>query len=716
MPPRIATCKKPLITAFTAICPLLFLPSVALASDTPLEEIIVSVEKVGKSLQDTQVSVAVLTGDELQRRDVVDLEEALLYIGNANINTTGDVSIRGISRDGPTGGIPTNRTVLAYHLDGVALSAQAQRFALSNWNIQQLEVLRGPVTTIQGRNSLAGGIFVTTKEPEYDFSAKTRLSYGEHETYQVAAAVTGPILEDSLAYMLSVDYNDSEGYVTNTSLNDDEYGDYGSTTIHSKLLYEPDALPQLRANLAFSYIESDKTAGQVEVIGPDFDDRISIAGAPTQSEADDISVYSLTLDYELSDTLSLKSITAYQDSKVTNLGPFSELETDQAQRVIYAEFSDDMFSQELLLTYSNEKFTALSGLYYADIQNEQMRGGTFNLGFFLPVLEGLDGVTQAPLKEDLTNYAAFVDLSYQLTPWLEIIGGGRVDHEKNTFSRSSEGLVVPELGATLIPAIDENHTTENNTEVLPKLGAVATITDDISLGFTFSEGYRPGGSGVNLAETTRSGEALFFTYDAEKTNNYELSFRSQWFDRALTLNSNLYYIDWADQQANIYGPLGAGFDDTVITNAGASKLHGLEIEMQAYLGALNIFSSIGYSKTEFTDFVANGEDFGGNEFAYSPNFTGSIGMSYDWSNGLYFSASANYTGSSYQDNANEISIDSYTIINANFAYTVNQYRVFLYAKNIFDETATTARSFQDDFEFRRLRPPRQVGVGVDLSF
>jgi len=685
-------------------------------NDFTFEEIIVTGEKRAKSLQDTQISVAVLTGNTLNREAVVDLEEALLRVGNADIATTGDLSIRGIRKQGPTGGITTNRMVLGYYVDDVALSAQAQRFALSNWDISQIEVLRGPVTTVQGRNALAGGLLVTTGTPEYEWGGKARVTYGEHDTYQMAASMTGPLIEDVLAFRVSVDHNKSDGYVTNTTRNEDDYGRSDSTTIRGKLLFEPESIPDLTATLAFTHITMDRTAGMAEIIGPNFTDRISISGAPAVSETDGISLYSLSLNYDFSDHLSLKSVTAYQESDVINEGPFQETDTGKPQRTTFGTFDDSLFSQEFLLTYTSDRFEALAGFYYADVKNRQERGGTFEAGLFSPGLFGFDAVSNAPLEEKISNYAGFIDVNYYVSDWLELTAGVRLDHEKNTFTRSSNGVTVPDLGVTIFPPLPDTTTEQSGTEVLPKIGATASLNDDMSLGFTFSRGYRPGGSGVNLIEVLRTGAPEFFDYEAEQTDNYEVSFRSQWFEKALTVNANAYLIDWSNQQVNVLGSFGAGFDDAVISNAGSSTVKGVEIDILSRIGRLELFSSFAFSDTEFDEFLANGNDFSGLDFSRSPRFSGALGASYSFENGFFVSGNINHIGSSFQNNANSISLPNYTIVNFNLAYEAENYRVFAFAKNLFDVDAVTQISFDGAAELRRMRPPRYIGAGIEFSF
>ena len=686
------------------------------AQEDDWEKIIITAEKRGKTLQDTQASVAVLRGDVLEQQSVLDLEEALLRVGNVDLTTTGDLSIRGIGKQGPTGGIPTNRTVLGYYVDGVALSQQAQRFALSNWDVRQVEVLRGPVTTVQGRNSLAGALLLNTNDPMFEWEGKARLSYGQNNSLQTSVAITGPLIGDDLAFRFSVDHSSSDGDIFNTTVQDKKYGQSDSTTIRAKLLFEPQSIDDLSATLAFSRVTADKSDGQVEVIGPDFKSRISIAASPTLAEADAISMLSLNLTYELSDNLDFKSVTAYQNSDVINVGPFQESDSQNAQRVIFASFKDKMLSQELLLTYRAENWSALTGLYFSDVKNEQDRGGVFEAGIFNPQLFGLDANSTAPLKEEITNYAAFIDLSYEPTERLELQAGLRVDYEKNSFFRSSTGVTIEALDMSIIPPLSESATSASGSELLPKLGAVYSVNDDVSFGLIYSRGYRPGGSGANIIEVLRTGAPEFFTYEAETTDNYEVSFRSQWFKRQLTVNVNAYHIDWKNQQVSVFGSFGSGLDDTTINNAGASTVQGLELELNTQLDAFDLYSSIGYSKTEFDVFVSNDSNFSGNEFARSPNLTASAGGAYSFNNGIYLSANVSYNGDSWEDNENTIKLPAYTLVNLNMSYELNNYRFFGFVKNLFDKVAVTRISNAGPLQFSRLREARQVGVGVEYKF
>jgi outer membrane receptor protein involved in Fe transport len=686
------------------------------AQEDDWEKIIITAEKRGKTLQDTQASVAVLRGDVLEQQSVLDLEEALLRVGNVDLNTTGDLSIRGIGKQGPTGGIPTNRTVLGYYVDGVALSGQSQRFALSNWDVRQVEVLRGPVTTVQGRNSIAGAVLLNTNDPEFDWGGKARLSYGQNNSLQTSVAVTGPLLGDELAFRFSVDHSSSDGEIFNSTLQDKKYGQSDATTIRAKLLFEPEYLDDLSATLAFSRVTADKSDGQVEVIGPDFESRISIAASPTLAEADAINMISLNVSYELSDALDFKSVTAYQDSDVINLGPFQESDSQNEQRFIFGSFNDQLLTQEFLFTYRGEDWSTLTGLYYSNIENEQDRGGVFEAGILNAQLFGLDAISTAPLKEEITNYAAFIDISYQPTQKLELQAGLRVDYEENNFFRSSTGVRIEAIDLTIIPPLPESNSSASGSELLPKLGAVYSVNEDLSLGLIYSKGYRPGGSGVNIIEVLRTGSPEFFTYDAEYTDNYELSFRSQWFDRSVTANVNAYYIDWQEQQVSVYGSFGVSLDDTTISNAGASTVQGLELELNTQFNAFDLYSSIGYSKTKFDEFISSGSDYSGNEFARSPNLTASAGGAYNFNNGVYISANVSYTGESWEDNENTIKLPSYTLVNLNMSYEMNNYRVFTFVKNLFDKVAVTRTVNEGDLQFGRLREARQVGAGIEVKF
>ena len=240
---------------------------------------------------------------------------------------------------------------------------------------------------------------------------------------------------------------------------------------------------------------------------------------------------------------------------------------------------------------------------------------------------------------------------------------------------------------------------------LPKLGVVYRFADDVSLGFTYQRGYRAGGSGSNFA----TGEP--FEFDPEFTDNVELALRSQWFDAKVTVNANLFYTEWTDQQVRV----GTGLD-RITVNAGESRLFGGEAELRLNpISGLELFGALAYVDTEFTDFINNGVDFSGNEFPDAADITGAFGAEYRFENGFYLAGDASYTASAFNDIANtdDFRNDSRFLVNARAGYEAENWSAVVYATNVFDV------DYVIDVQNPRtavVGDPLQYGVRVGLQF
>lgn len=697
--------------------------AVAQTESLVVEEIIVTGNKIERSLQDTQTSVSVLTGGQLEADSVTSMEDALLRVANANIDPAGNISIRGVDKNG-SGGSTTNRMVLGVYVDGVAQSYQSQRFSSSTWDVKQIEVLRGPVGTLQGRNALAGAIVVNTNDPEFDFGGKLRASYGEDNTYQVAGALTGPLVDDVLAFRIAAEKEESDGDIYNTTTHDDKYGEYSTENVRAKLLFAPSSLPGLRALATFTHSKADPAPGARYIIGANYEDRRETIVTSPESSTSETNSGSLQVSYDFGNNLSLTSISAYASSDTLNLSPFNANDIANPQRITYGDFDDEIISQELRVAYSGDRLTALFGLYFADLTTEQGRGARINA----TALGGPSGdaTVASAVSEKITNYAAFTDITYRLTDKIELQAGGRLDREEADFTRDSAGAFLLNAAGQpttqLLRPIPARETSLAGTEFLPKAGIVYHFTDDVSLGYVFSKGYRPGGTGVDVMSAIYS-DVLFYEFDAEKTDNHEVSLRTSWLDGRFIANANAYYVDWKNQQIVLNGRL-SSLDDFVIVNGTSSSLYGAELELLGSFGGFQTFASVGYSKTEYdaieglaqryVDLGFNaGVQLDGKEFRYSPNVKGAIGASYRWDFGLRAAIDGSYVGSSYINAANTAKIPDYTLVNVNVSYDTGFGEVFVYAKNVFDEDAVTLWNLPQS---RWMRDSRNVGVGFQANF
>ncbi|MEO1613316.1 MAG: TonB-dependent receptor, partial [Pseudomonadota bacterium] len=311
--------------------------------------------------------------------------------------------------------------------------------------------------------------------------------------------------------------------------------------------------------------------------------------------------------------------------------------------------------------------------------------------------------------------ALFGEVEYRLIPEVGLIAGGRFDHETIDFTATQTASSPDPFVNSLVGGLNAtNQTTVSSNVFLPKVGIVYDATDDLSFGFTVQRGYRSGGARINL------GAGNVSEFGPEKTWNYEASVRSQWFDRRLTINANAFYTDWTNQQVDIAGPSGTRLD-TVTVNAGRSELFGGELEIFASpTDNLDLFASAAYVETEFKRFVTDGVDLSGNEFPLAPKFTAAIGATYNFDNGFFVGADANYQDESFFDAANTpgLKIEDRFLVNARVGYREDNWEIFAYARNLFDESYFTSVGDDGTGNIGRVRTgePLTLGLVANVRF
>lgn len=218
--------------------------------------IIVTGEKVDRSLQETVTSVGIVTGETIEALGVTSLSETFYYIANVNLgNTEGGFSIRGIPFDNLLGA--GSSPLAQIYVDDVTLSDQSTRFGAEGvWDVAQVEVLRGAQSTVQGRNALAGAIIIRTSDPTFTWEGKARVigftSKGGEE-FAVSGAVGGPIIDDILAFRVAGERRKSDGFVSNPITGGKDFLDQWNG--RAKLLFTP--TPDIRSLLTYAYVRVD---------------------------------------------------------------------------------------------------------------------------------------------------------------------------------------------------------------------------------------------------------------------------------------------------------------------------------------------------------------------------------------------------------------------------------------------------------------------------
>lgn len=693
--------------------------------ENSIEEVVVTGEKVTRSLQDTASSVAVMTDAQIEDAALYDIEQ--VYDRMANVSTAfgnEGFSIRGINHNSITGG--GNGGLASLHIDGAVMSSDALALGQKNlWDVEQIEVFRGPQSTNQGRNSLGGAVFIRTNNPAYHADGRYRLSYGTDNTYTASIAYGNGLIDDVLAYRIAIDDQSTDGAVNNAILDDDSIAEKSSRTFRGKLLFEPGEIKNLSVLTTLSYSENENGSNYVSLFD-DSDNRVdpfdrkSYANVPTHRQVDQ-KIAIVDINYTINDIFSFTSITSWNESEYDRIDDATrDASGGLAARKRFEE--TETLTQEFRLSFDSGNVTGLVGAYYFESDNtqdiddllaENVRSTVLQLvptisPGLIPFADAIASLYEDPFfitragrrGTETDNWAIFGNVDYHFNEFVTLFAGLRYDTEQvHNFSDErrnlgsslpNPGVMAPPLNAVVsginarinsVITVDSLNNKADYEAVLPKLGVTLNWAEDLSTSFTVQKAYRAGGSG-----TSNSGN---FEYDPEFTTNYEFSLRSQWFDQRLTVNANVFYIDWKDQQVQVVEPIFQ--TDFVTVNAGKSELKGVELEITGRpTDRLEVFTSIGYTDTEFTRFPPNeqlnADGFKGNEFLASPPLTVAAGFGYSLTDTVYLQMDTNYQDSSYNDVANLLQDDSRTLINGKLTCQVSErIDLALVGRNLLDE-------------------------------
>lgn len=727
-------------------------------SATTLDAIVVKGEKTARDLQDTTTSVAVTTSVRIEQENLQDLFQVLERTANTS-STYGQsgFTIRGIAdRDGEGAPLST------IYLDGAAIPQDIVASGPNRlWDIAQVEVLRGPQSTIQGENALAGAIVMKSEDPTMDWSARGRVQYTDNDDRSLAASASGPLVEGELAFRISAEDRTDRGFVRNITR--DEYEDrVDSTTVRAKLLWTPSSIPGLQARLGFTSYDHEGpyqfTYSRTDGDDP-FGNRVSLSDYPNTTDTQ-VDIANLEIDYDLAGPWSLSLVTAWNDSDSRR--SYDGDLTAEPLSIGDQRLESERLSQEVRLRFDGDRVDGLLGLYWARRNNSFQSSSLINIPTPTSTISGLlQGAGFPDYAADMIstlyasalpvvpveyasdspsrtrNLALFGDGEFAVNDRLSLLGGFRYDRQRFTTANTTLaefGGTFPDPGAFAPPgdpvymailAINgavadmvgaaAGSTPEHSRDFnafLPKFGARYVINPDVSTSFTVQRGYRSGGSSHNIARNEQH------AYDPEYTTNYEASLRTEWLDDALALNANLFYVDWTDKQTTAY--FGLGEYDYHIVNAGRAHLYGFELEAMHRVGAgFDWYASLGYLRTRFDEFetVEGGTvaDYSGQEFIYAPRWTLAIGGNWRSGNGWVANLNANHRTSVWADIGDyRHQLSSRTLVNGRFGYEALNWSAYLFANNLLDEEYVQYRNSTQPLAI--LGAPRTLGIGLEARW
>ncbi|MEX6725687.1 TonB-dependent receptor [Parapedomonas caeni] len=655
-----------------------------------LDELVVTARRREESLQSVPVAVTALGRNalaDMQATSLGDIEAAVpnlaLHVGDAQ---NAVVYLRGV---GQIDSLAFADPGVGVYLDDVYLG-RAQGAFLDIFDVERVEVLRGPQGTLYGRNTIGGAVKVVTSQPGDDWKLRGGLTLGSYDQFDAQLMASGPLVPGKLYAKAGIAWLSRDGYADNSATGKDD-GDKETLAWRTSLVFTPsDSLRlELSGDGSRDHPDTSRTPARMT----------SVFGVPASTDPFEIDANFNDLNklavkgisgkavWSATDALTLTSITAY---RTMDYDAHLDLDATAADFFGVFVFEDQkQFSQEFQLSYESDRLNVVTGLYYFREHDET------ESGIFGPVIAFVSNSLNDQINR---SYAAYGQASYKLTDALSLTAGLRYTHEKKSFARIQEFFgaatpLVPVLGTgARVTDVDVKADWSN---LSPKFGIDYQINQDVLLYVSASRGFKSGGFD---GRSNSADQALPF--DPETLWSYEAGLKSTLMDGRVTLNLAAFYNDYKDLQLSSFTADENGAFSALFTNAGKAHMAGLEAEMHVKLTqALRLRLSGAYLDAQYDEFIgAGGADIAGQrEMVNAPKWSFTFGGQYRQPIGTWGYASLNadvaYRSKTYPtvSSSEVLAQDGYALVNAGLAFETMDgvWQLALGVKNLTDKNYVT---------------------------
>ena len=648
-----------------------------------IQEIIVTAQRRSQSIQDVANSVEAITGDVLDELGKVGLDDYISSVGGVGYTKSGGGSVklgmRGISPVGQTDQYAFAQTVstVGVYLDDVAVQGAGSLPDLNLYDMQRIEVLKGPQGTLYGDGAMGGAIKMILNKPDLmAFEAKGEVSAMDTEGadigHRVRGAVNIPIVEDKLAVRLVGSTSEQKGWIDNIATGEDDINDTDSWSLRATALVQIN--DNFSAELMVMHDEQDMKGFGDEVIGLSDSKTDMLEDQLNDVEVD---LYALTLKYDFgfAELTSITSLFEKERRLATRVSlslddffipfilyPIASATSDPLtalnglplgfddNSLLSAIDEEETFSQELrLVSNGDNDIDWTVGLFYRDRERDAC--STFDSpamddlnqylidtnSFLVTGLQpattidcaikpasGLDS-TGRIAQETFEQFSVYGELNWEMTETLELTAGFRHFDEEVALSEAlSASGAFATFGYASAPASNK----AQEDDILFKLGLSWAPTDHQLYFFNIAEGFRSGGTNLQASRTAEPEH--YRAYESDSLINYELGAKTTWLDGKLTLNGAIYYSDWSDVQTAISVPtFDLSSEVIVLTPGGDAEVKGIEL-YTTYLPTESLLMgmSITYQEAEFTDTIAEANIVEDSDLPNSPDLTVSLFAQY----------------------------------------------------------------------------------------
>ena len=709
---RFSVCLASLFSLFSSIT----FPVIAQEAEASLEEVVVTAQRREQGLHDVPIAITALGGAFLAEKQVFDTESLSLYTPSLHIfaEQTGSefYTIRGIGRANED---LASDSGVAVFIDDVYVPRQgAANLAL--FDVERVEILRGPQGTLWGKNAVGGAINIITRKPGDEMSGYVSADLAEHSTVNVRGGVSAPLVEDTLYGRLAFSTRNRDGLYRNLNT-DEEANDTDVQAFRGSLRFTPGERTTIDFSADWEKVEQDGVLKSIIVDVPgtpyilkDFfkatfptqEDNVRTSRAGTHGEQG-VEQYGFNLTARHSfDNADLTLVSGLRFEDSYNLEDNDRAPEKSAQ--VFSEQESWHFSQEIRLSSSNDSnMSWTAGLYYFhdNGDRDQMRFSDF----FGP--GGLVGPGSPEIQNSTTTfkqhlitdaYAAFGELTYRFAERLSITLGGRYSYEKKDYDINAFAVANP--GSTTSYSLFQpggNYTAADAKsweDFSPKAVLSYELVDNVNTYFSFTKGFKSGG--YNGSPDTA---ADVIPFRPEEATQYEIGLKGRLMDGRLSANLAGFFIDFEDLQLQGFDP---ETGSPITNNAAQAEILGAEIEFDLLVNNLLLNFGASYLDHEFKEFaievfdptIEGGPPFrlvnkAGDRLGAIPKYNIHAGATYTWplSSGASFSISGDLVAVDETITIfDTLWSDSYEVFNvrATWRSASGNWDVSLWAKNVTD--------------------------------
>ena len=662
-----------------------------------LEEVVVTAQKRSQKLQDVPIAISAVSAEMLAETGAITITQIIPMVpgltGSDYGLATNTWAIRGVSsNDWSFGSEPAVGVFFDDAYVGRNIFATGVFF-----DINQIEVVRGPQGTLFGRNSAAGAISLRSNKPSDEDELRLGVSLGD-EGQQRYEVIGNLALSDSFALRLAYQHDEWEGMWEEINTGDDAYTESDAVRLMARWDVSDNFEALFRGNYAkadTNYTSTTNIPFNVAEPGVEYPDKYAL-NEPNYEENEDYG-FGMRLNWDISDTFSLVSITDVRHGENIFRTDGDETADDAAvDLILFGGFTGgitvpldlrgdaDTVYQEFRLNGGSDSITWFAGVSY---YYEDLDAHTFEIDYVDTAL-GLGTVASTRLANEAENnsYGVYADATWNVTEKLALIGGARWSYDDKDWCTNT---LENTTGESPWPTDGKLCTDENWDEVTPRLVAQYDIGDDVMIFGSVAKGYKGGGFNNEAADTNGDfmGDTIA-SFDPETSIAYELGLKSTMLDDQMQLNGSVFYSEYDDFQV-ARESLETGLN---IANAGDAETMGLEAELSySPVENLVLMANYAYLDTEFTQGFLDG-----NDLAYAPENTFSVGANFNHSllgGELNWFVIYNYTDDFYHEAANTYQEDAYGLLNGKVTYTPASERwdFAVAADNITDEDYAAVR-------------------------